>query len=204
VPPSPLRDRGFFGLPENSHLYACPQTLFKLHPDFDDLLAQILRADREGIVVLIEGRYPHWKELVVKRFQKTIPDVLDRIRWVGRQSYEDYLNLLLVSDVLLDPRHFVGGNSSYEGLGLGIPIVTLPSQFLRGRITYALYKKMNVMDCVAESREEYVRLAIELGTDRARRETIRSKIRETSGVLFEDFQAVRGLRDFLESLARGR
>jgi protein O-GlcNAc transferase len=202
VSPSPPRDWDFFGLPENAHLYACPQTLFKLHPDFDELLAQILRADREGIVVLIEGRYPHWKELVVKRFQTNIPDVADRVSWVGRQSYEDYLSLLLVSDVLLDPTHFVGGNSSYEGLSLGVPIVTLRSKFLRGRITYALYRKMNVMDCVAASREEYVRLAIELGTDRARREAIRAKIRETSGVLFEDFQAVRDLGHFLQSIAR--
>jgi predicted O-linked N-acetylglucosamine transferase (SPINDLY family) len=203
LPPSPLKNRNYFGLPENAHLYACPQTLFKLHPDFDELLAHILRADREGIVVLIEGRYPHWRELVEKRFRKTIPDVTDRVRWVGRQSYEDYLNLLLISDVLLDPTHFVGGNSSYEGLGLGTPIVTLPSKFLKGRITYALYKKMNMMDCVAASREEYVRLAIELGTDRARREAIRAKIDEASGVLFEDFQAVRELGHFLESVARG-
>jgi predicted O-linked N-acetylglucosamine transferase (SPINDLY family) len=204
VAPSPLKGRDFFGLPEKAHLYACPQTLFKLHPDFDELLAQILRADRNGIVVLIEGRYPHWRELVEKRFQKTMPDVADRVRWVGRQSYEDYLNLLLVTDVLLDPTHFVGGNSSYEGLGLGVPIVTLPSKFLRGRITYALYKKMNVMDCVAENREDYVRLALELGTDRARREEIRAKIQNASGVLFEDFQAVQDLGHFLESVARCR
>jgi protein O-GlcNAc transferase len=201
--PVALKGRAFFGLPSEAHLYACPQTLFKLHPDFDDLLGRILRSDPAGIIVLIEGRYSNWNDILRKRFARTIPDVIDRVRWVPRQSYEHYLNLLAVSDVSLDPTHFVGGNSSYEALALGLPIVTLPSEFLRGRITYALYKKMGVMDCVAENRDDYVRLALELGSDPSRREALRAKILDASGVLFEDFQAVRDLGHFLESVVPG-
>jgi predicted O-linked N-acetylglucosamine transferase (SPINDLY family) len=200
VPPSPLKDRAFFGLPQDAHLYACPQTLFKFHPDFDELLGQILRGDPNGVVALIEGRYPTWNDILRKRFQRTIPDVVDRVRWVQRQSRENYLNLLAVSDLMLDPTHFGGGNSSYEGLALGIPIVTLPSEFLKDRITYALYKKINVMDCVVGSRQEYVQRALELGTDPARRQALREKILASCSILFEDHQAVRELGHFLQQL----
>ena len=64
----PLRSRDSFGLDENRHLYFCAQTLFKLHPDFDAILAGILRQDPLGQLVLIEGRQPHWTHLVKERF----------------------------------------------------------------------------------------------------------------------------------------
>jgi predicted O-linked N-acetylglucosamine transferase (SPINDLY family) len=204
VPPVGPSPRAFFGLPEMAHVYACPQTLFKFHPDFDDLLGQILRADPEGVLVLVEGRYPTWRELLWERFGRTLPDVRDRVHFVARQSRDNYLRLLAACDVLLDPIHFGGGNSSYEGLGLGVPIVTLPSPFLRGRITYALYHKMNLLDAVVSSPTDYVRVAVELGMDAGRRQALAARIRAASMVLFEDAEAVRGLERFFRQAVADR
>src|SRR5262249_39722677 len=98
-----------------------------------------------------------------------------------------------------------GGNTSYEGLALGVPIVTLPSPFLRGRITLALYKQMEMMDCVAANPEEYVALAVKLANDRDYREAMQSKIEQASAVLFENPAGVRDLEAFLiDAVARTR
>jgi predicted O-linked N-acetylglucosamine transferase (SPINDLY family) len=194
--PAPARSQ--FNLPQQAHWYACPQTLFKIHPDFDELLGGILRRDPHGILVLIEGRYPNWQRLLAQRFERTLADVHQRIHFVPRLGRAGFLQLLAISDVVLDPIHFGGGNSSYEALALGIPIVTLPSAFLRGRITYAQYRKMGIMDCVAATSEDYVRLALELGTDPVRRQGLAGRLREASGVLFEDQEAVRELERFFE------
>src|SRR5262249_27561306 len=43
--PRPLRGREFFGLDAAAHLYACPQSIYKFHPEFDSLMAEILRRD---------------------------------------------------------------------------------------------------------------------------------------------------------------
>ena len=53
------------------------------------------------------------------------------------------------ADVLLDPLHFNGGNTSLKALALGAPIVTLPTALLKGRLTLGLYRKMGVLDGVA-------------------------------------------------------
>jgi predicted O-linked N-acetylglucosamine transferase (SPINDLY family) len=198
--PRALKGRAFFGLPEKAHVYACPQTLFKFHPDFDAILAEVLRRDPAGLLVLVEGKYPFWREFLEARFARAFPDVWERVRFVPRQSRDNYLNLLAVSDVMLDPLHFGGGNTSYEGFGLGVPIVTLPSAFLRGRITYAQYRKMGLLDGVVASPDEYVRLAVSLGTNRDYREEFRGRLREASDVLFEDGQAVRDLEEFFEGI----
>lgn len=197
----PPKPRGFFGLPDDAHLYGCPQTLFKFHPGFDALLAEILRRDPRGMLVLLEGRYPAWQRLLLERFRRTLPGGDSRVRFVPRLARNDYLSLLSACDVLLDPIHFGGGNSSYEGLALGVPIVTLPSEFLRGRITYAQYRQMGLMDLVAENPADYVRLAVELGTDRRRRQAASERILAQCGVLFGDRAAVEEFAEFLACAA---
>ena len=57
--------------------------------------------------------------------------------------------------------------TSHEGLALGVPIVTLQSQFLRGRVTSALYQQMRVPDCIARTPQEYIELALRLGMDQS-------------------------------------
>lgn len=195
--PEPLKPRRQFDLPEEAHIYGCPQTLFKFHPEFDPLLAEILGRDPRAMLVMLEGRYPSWQELLVGRFRRALPGLEGRIRFLPKLAHNDYLNVLTLCDVLLDPVHFGGGNSSYEGLALGVPIVTLPSAFLRGRITYAQYRQMGLMDCVAESPEDYVRLAVELGTNAKRRAAVAEQILARGGVLFEDREAVTEMEQFL-------
>ena len=73
-----MRPRSDFGLTEDTHIYLCPQTLFKFHPDFDEPLAEILRRDRMGQLALISGKYPRWNEFLLGRFRNSIPDVVDR------------------------------------------------------------------------------------------------------------------------------
>ncbi len=101
--------------------------------------------------------------------------------------------------MLLDPIHFGGGNTSYEAFALGTPIVTLPSAMLRGRFTLALYKQMGVLDCVVATPDEYVALAVRLGTDRDYRRAMSEKILAAGEVLFHNRQAVRDVEEFFES-----
>jgi predicted O-linked N-acetylglucosamine transferase (SPINDLY family) len=141
----------------------------------------------------------------MSRFRKSIPDVAARIRFLPRLGQEDYFHLLALSDALLDPIHFTGGNSSFEGFAVGTPIVTLPSPFMRGRMTYALYRKMGILDCIAETPGEYAEIALRLGTDLPWRESIKKRILASGHLLFEDLSAVRELEDFLTgAVARAR
>jgi protein O-GlcNAc transferase len=199
VEPGPGADRlrTELGLDEAANVYGCPQTLFKLHPSFDPLLAEILRRDPDGVLVLIEGRMPTWTRLLRERLARTMPDVVDRIRWLAPLPRERFLALLAATDVLLDPITFGGGNTSYEALGVGTPVVTLPGELMRTRITRALYAKAGYMELVADSADEYVETAVRLGTDAVARDGARARIRESCGVLFEDPAEIRDLDAFV-------
>jgi predicted O-linked N-acetylglucosamine transferase (SPINDLY family) len=195
--PSP-RAPGDFGLPANANLYGCLQSLQKFHPEFDAILSNILRRDSKGILVLLEGSPPEWTQLLKQRFELTMPEVIDQIRWIPRQNHEGYLQLNQLCTVMLDPIHFGGGNTTYESLALGVPVVTWPSQLLRGRLTYALYRTMNVLDCVAASHEEYVEIAVRLATNPEYGRALRQKIESTSQILFEYVAGIRELEAFFK------
>src|SRR5262249_21009143 len=98
--------------------------------------------------------------------------------------------------------HFVGGNTSYQALAFGVPIVTLPSAYLRGRITLALYRQMGMLDCVAADAGDYVEKAVRLGTDPEYRAHVSAKIREASAVLYENDAGVRAFESFLLGVAK--
>jgi predicted O-linked N-acetylglucosamine transferase (SPINDLY family) len=157
--PAKTLSRAHFGLPDDAHVYGCFQSLFKFHPDFDSLLGGILRRDPKGLVVLAEGFDPHWREMLWQRFGRSIPDVLQRIQVLRRVASEEFQSLNQAVDVLLDTIHFNGGNTNFKGLAVGTPIVTWPSEFLKGRITLGMYRQMNVLDCVAQAPQEYVEIA---------------------------------------------
>jgi predicted O-linked N-acetylglucosamine transferase (SPINDLY family) len=199
----PRKDREAFGLPSDTHLYICPQTLFKFHPDFDTILGNILRADPVGRLILIEGKFPHWTELLKRRFARTLSDVLNRILWLPAQKDDDFINLLAVCDVMLDTPHFNGMNTSLEAFAVGTPVITLPTILQRGRHTLGMYKKMGIVDCIAGSPEDYVKIAVRIGTDPPYQRALRDRILAASSALYEDNRVIQEFeRFFTEAVAR--
>ena len=198
----PRKRREDFGLPAQGTLYLCPQTLFKLHPDMDALIAGILRADGGGRVVLIEGESSHWRAQLHARLKQAAPDIAERVLFLPRQKGSDFTALVAGADVMLDTVHFNGMNTSLEAFAVGTPVVTLPGGLQRARHTLGMYRKMDWLDAVAADAEDYVRIAVALGTDADRREHSRRAISERSAVLFEDQRAVREFERFFREAPR--
>jgi len=192
----PGKTRSDFGLPTEKNLYLCPQSLFKLHPDFDVILANILRHDPSGEVVLIEARTKAWGEILRRRFQEVIPDVAQRIRFLPGMNQADFLALIAACDVMLDTIYFNGMNTSLEAFAVGTPVVTMPTTLQRGRHTYGMYKRMDLNECIASSPDDYVSISVRLGTEREYREQVKSRILSRSMVLYEDPEVVREFERF--------
>lgn len=191
-----VRSRQSFHLPAEGRLYVCPQSLFKFHPDFDSLLAEILRRDHQAILVLIEGIYPHWKQMLVERFRRFIPDVADRIHFLPQMPQADFLGLLKLADAVLDTPFFGGGTSSYEAIANDVPIVTMPGEFMRSRVTAGCYQRMGIDSLIASSPEDYVTLALRLAQDTSWKREQVALLHAHADVLFEDALAIEEITRF--------
>jgi predicted O-linked N-acetylglucosamine transferase (SPINDLY family) len=193
---APRKSRAELGLPEDRRLYCCPQSLFKLHPDFDPALKAILEQDAQAEVVLLESS-PRWAELLRRRFQRSLGEAARRLRFVPPMAQRDFHQLLAAADVVLDPFHFGGCNSSCEALALGVPVVTLPGEQLAGRFTLALYQELGLGSCIAESADRYVAIALELAKDAEYRRTVSGEILARSERLFQRTDAAHALGEAL-------
>ena len=109
-----ILSREALGLPAAGALYGCPQSLFKLHPDFDPVLAEIVDRDPRGWLVFVEGQRPTDREALESRWAARFPALKARARFVPRAARAKFLGLLAAMDVLLDPPHFGSGNTFYE------------------------------------------------------------------------------------------
>jgi len=189
--------RKYFSLPESAKIYLCPQTLFKFHPDFCGAAAKVLQTDARGLLVLIEGKKKGWKELLIQRFKKHSNRIEERMIFLPFLAYQDFLSLQKIADVILDPFHFGGGNTSYEAFAFGMPVVTWPSDYLKGRLTYSFYCKMGIYDLIARDHQQYIELALKVANDDKWRNKMIEKIKSRNHVLYENKNAVKELAAFL-------
>jgi len=198
-PPKKKYTRADYGLPDGGRLYVCPQTLFKFHPDFDRVLGNLLGQDDDGKLVLIDdNKGGSWKKLLMERFNRSFPDAAQRVIFVPQMDFDKFLGLVILADAVLDIPSFSGGNSSIELFAMGVPIVTLPGKFLRGRITLACYKQMGLGDLIASDEENYVSLALRLAKDADFRAHMQADILANSDKLFETIAPVRQLETFFK------
>jgi len=204
-PPTPAGQANLsaFGFNPGEHLYFCAQNLFKIHPDFDRLLKAIISRDPLARILLVEGKQNHWTTLLKARLEQNLTSAFKQVSFLNRLNYNDYLSLVTGADVLLDSLHFSGGNTSYEGLGLGAPIVTLPGAFIRGRFTLGCYRLMGLTQCVATDEADYVERATRLACDPHFRDNAVGEIREARDRLFLDETAAHEFETMLATLAAG-
>tara|TARA_B110000444_G_C18758661_1_gene556429 strand:+ start:195 stop:1163 length:969 start_codon:yes stop_codon:yes gene_type:complete len=189
-----------FKLATSKNIYFCPQSLFKFHPDFDKIMAEILRKDKNGAIILISGQNPKWKDKLIKRFNTKIPDVTSRIHFLPRLSQEEYFAALSESDIILDTIYFGGGNTSYEAFAMNKIVVTLPGKFLRGRLTLGLYKKMSIIEPIANTTSQFIKLACYYGKNKKARQRLEDKIKAKNSILFNSNDALNAHEKFFQKI----
>ncbi|NQV54344.1 MAG: tetratricopeptide repeat protein [Rhodospirillales bacterium] len=176
----------------------CPQSLFKYHPDFDAILGGILRANPAARISLIGGSRDSWTNLLDQRIRRGLADVADRIEYQPRMGADDYFAYLSNADVVLDTPHFSGGMTTNEALSVGAPVVTLPGEFMRGRVSLGIYRQMGWQDCVAENSDDYVAIVTRLLNEPAIAKEARDQIAENRHKLIGNKNTIKQHVKFFE------
>jgi predicted O-linked N-acetylglucosamine transferase (SPINDLY family) len=203
VRPARPPDRAEFGLAAHDHVYACVQNVGKFHPDFDAAIEGILSRDCGARIVLAESRQAAANAKLRARFERRLGTEAGRIRFLPPMEVETYHRLLCVSDVMLDPFPFGGVNTTYDGLSFGLPIVTLPGEFQRGRYTFGCLMRMGLEDLAATSLEDYIERAVRWGRDAEERREVQRRILERGDQVFDCPESAAELGDAFLTLLEG-
>jgi predicted O-linked N-acetylglucosamine transferase (SPINDLY family) len=145
----------------------------KVSPSALDLWRQILESVPNTRLLLhcAPGRH---LDLVRQRFGS----VADRVDFVGRQSFEQYLLTYRRVDIALDPFPYGGGITTCDAMWMGVPVVTLAGNNVVGRGGRSILSNLGLSELIAGSRQEYVRAVSQLASDLPQLEQLRKSLRQ--------------------------
>ncbi len=198
------KQRADFQLPENKTLYLLPQSLFKIHPDNDQLITRLLKADANSVLVLFTTHYPSWTQIFIERLQRAFaaaglaPE--GRVKLLPNLSHDEFKRVNQLCDVMIDTLYWSGGNTSLDALAMGLPMVTLPGEFMRGRQSAAMLSMLGLNELIASDAEDYLRIAHRLGTETEYRNAMRARILDNRHTIFDDPAPTRALAEFLQAV----
>ncbi|MBN8530416.1 MAG: SEC-C domain-containing protein [Alphaproteobacteria bacterium] len=193
------------GFPERGHVYFCPMTIYKIHPDFDEGVKAVLERDPEGhaVFVIPDSETYRADQVRDRLVAKLGADLMRRVLFIPWLKPDAFFSALHHADVVIDSFHLGGGTTFYSIFAAGTPFVTLPGELMRGRIGLAMAKLLGIEDeAVATSVVDYAEKAVRLASDAKLREAVRGKILTNSESLFGNTGSSLELAELLKSLVK--
>ncbi|WP_218080256.1 O-linked N-acetylglucosamine transferase, SPINDLY family protein [Anthocerotibacter panamensis] len=196
--------RRAFGFREGAVVYLSCQSFYKYLPQYDYLFPAIAL----GIPQAQFAFLPHSSPQVTLQFWERLQRAFGQVELqaeefcvlIPRQNKADYW----VADIFLDTLAWSAGNTALEALSCGLPIVTCPGAFMRGRHTYGMLQALGVVETIARDEEHYVQLAVRLGLDPVWRQAVGQAIQAGHERLYEDTTCVRALEHFYKAAVQGQ
>ena len=149
--PPPALEKGFI-------TFGCLNNFCKINEPLLSLWAEILRGVPQSRLLLhaYEGSP---RQHVLEHLQRQGIDP-QRVSFVGRQRLAVYLQRYHTIDIALDTFPFGGGTTTCDTLWMGVPVVSLAGRTAVGRAGLSILSNVGLPELVANTPEEYVRLAV--------------------------------------------
>ena len=195
-------NRDMFGLPHQSVLYLCCQSLYKYLPQYDDIYPRIAQQLDDCQFLFISNP----SDFVTEQFRLRIKNVFKRYKmnadnyviFLPRLDARKYYAINCLSDIYLDSIGWSGGNTTLEAIACNLPVVTIPGKLMRGRHSTAILTMMGLTETIADLLDNYIEIAVRLGKDLERRKHISKKIADNKHNIYQDMKCVTALEEFLE------
>ena len=130
-----FQKRSEYGLNDRMNVYGCIQSSFKISEEFEKILDGIIRGDPNGVILMSTNK-PFCKSQVKRMVKLMGEQNFRRLLFYPSLNNLSYMNLIRLTDVILDPYPFGGCNTSFEAFDYNIPVVTMPTKYLNGRFTF--------------------------------------------------------------------
>ena len=173
-----------FGL-DDGPLFTCLQTPAKILPEWDAVFKEI--CDRTGRPIVF-FRYPGSGWQIA---QARLNSAGVRALFMPCLNSNQFFDIVSMADATLDTIGWSGGITTLLALQQRRPVVTLPTEFRRGRQSMAFVRAASAPGLIASSPEDYVDLAV----DTDRRLSAMQAINPDA--LFDDAASVIALESFL-------
>lgn len=172
------KSRADYGLPENTPekaiVFACFNRPVKIRKPIFTAWMDILRAVPDSVLMLYVPADEARDNL--RREAQQCGIAADRLVFAGTLPQEQYLARYRAVDLVLDTFPYGSHSTASDCLWAGCPLLTLTGETFASRVAGSILQAVGLPDLVMTRREDYVAMAIRLGTDRTALAALRKRL----------------------------
>jgi predicted O-linked N-acetylglucosamine transferase (SPINDLY family) len=192
--------RAEVGLPEDAVVFCSFNGPQKVTPFTFARWMEILRQVENSVLWVLRSQ-----KIVEQRLQEEAARLgvdPSRLIFADSKANPDHLARYALADLFLDSLPYGAHTTASDALWMGVPVITVPGRNFASRVCASLVRAAGMSELVCDSHDSYVRLAVELGRDRAKLQSVREKLRSQrdSCVLFDTNLFTREMEALCERL----
>jgi protein O-GlcNAc transferase len=158
-------------------VFACVGDPARIGEATINLWAQLLEINPDANLLFKHPKYGDHNTLIM--WQNKFSRIGERVLFEGVEGgWAQNMDVYGRIDVLLDTIPMSGGTSCAIPLWMGVPVVTMASQYVGHRIAVSILVNSGVPELVAKNDDDYLRIVTELINDRDRLTIFREEIRD--------------------------
>ena len=166
-----------FGIPDNAIIYCCFNKSYKITPEIFNTWINIINKVENSILWLNISN--DQTKLNIINYAKKMGLNSNKIFFTDRsKKYEDYLEKHSLADIFLDTFPYSAHSTGYASLISGVPIVTYKSETFANNVCSSLLMEADLQEFITKDLSDYKRLAIELGQNKKKLDSIKNKLKE--------------------------
>jgi predicted O-linked N-acetylglucosamine transferase (SPINDLY family) len=156
--------------------FGCLNNFAKVSPGSLDLWAEILAVVPNSQLILHAYAGSHL-DAVRQRFAAAGVSP-DRLQFLAKQSWADYVQTYGRIDIALDPFPYGGGITTCDALWMGVPVVSLIGQTAVGRGGKSILTNIGIPELAARRPRQYMQTAVTLAQSSQRLSELRQTLRQ--------------------------
>lgn len=193
--------RAEFGLPDDAFVFCGFCATYKITPEWFDIWMRLLQAVPNSVLWLRAQNA--WDGDNLRKEAEARGIAADRLVFAKRvPSIADHVARYRAADLFLDTFPYTGQATAAEALWAGLPVVTCMGETFVSRGAGSQLRALRLPELVADTPQDYERLALELATHPDRLADIRTALaanRETAP-LFDSARFCAGLEAAYEEM----
>ncbi len=155
--------------------FGCLNNFCKINEMTLALWARVLASLPESRLMLLTREGPHRAKVMGFMLRRGVAP--EQIRFQSKLPRPLYLELHQQIDIGLDTLPYNGHTTTLDALFMGVPVVTLPGNTVVGRAGVSQLTNLGMPELIAQSPDDFVRIATDLARDLPRLKALRAGLR---------------------------
>ncbi|MDP9173886.1 MAG: tetratricopeptide repeat protein [Planctomycetota bacterium] len=156
--------------------FGCFSNTAKVSEDSLALWTKILTATPSARLIITTQLGAHQTRVQSHFVQAGI--AANRIELIPKQRFDHYIQTYLRIDIALDPFPYGGGITTCDALYMGVPVISLIGKTAVGRGGKSILTNLNMREFLADSQEQYLKIAVDQSADMERLSALRATLRQ--------------------------